>query len=154
MITLDFCYLHDWTILRFLRGCKFSLEKTKQKIDMFYTCKSLCPEWYTNRDPQDKKMREILEMGMFLPLPGYDPEGRKVVIIRTGAHDPKTTPMDVVLKATTFINDVMIEEDEQHAITGVVQLLDMNGVTAAHALQMSPPLAKKAMTIWQLAVLI
>lgn len=58
-----FFFLDDWTILRFLRGCKFSLERTKEKLDMFYTCKTLCPEWYKNRDPQDKKLREILELG-------------------------------------------------------------------------------------------
>lgn len=139
----------DWTILRFLRGCKFSLEKTKQKLDMFYTCKTLCPEWYTNRDPQDKKMRAILEMGIFLPLPGYDHLGRKVIIIRTGIHNTKTTKMDEVFKATNFIGDIMAEEDEQSWITGIVQILDFEGSTAAHGLQMTPSLVKKAMTIWQ-----
>ncbi|XP_064107324.1 retinol-binding protein pinta-like isoform X5 [Macrobrachium nipponense] len=139
----------DWTILRFLRGCKFSLEKTKQKIDMFYTCKSMCPEWYTNRDPQDKRLRAILEMGEVLPLPGYDPKGRKMILVRSGAHDPKEYEMDEVFKATCFINDIMFEEDEQAGITGIVNVLDMDGVTAAHMMQMSPALVKKVMTIWQ-----
>nr|XP_045595419.1 retinol-binding protein pinta-like isoform X1 [Procambarus clarkii] len=139
----------DWTILRFLRGCKFSLQRTKEKLDMFYTCKSLCPEWYKNRDPQDKKMRAILELGMFLPLPGYDNQGRKVVIIRTGLHDPKTTTMDEVFKATHFISDILWIEDEQMSLSGVVQVLDLAGVTPAHGMQMTPALVKKAMTIWQ-----
>ncbi|XP_068204365.1 retinol-binding protein pinta-like isoform X2 [Palaemon carinicauda] len=139
----------DWTILRFLRGCKFSLEKTKQKIDMFYTCKSMCPEWYTNRDPQDKKLRAILEMGEFLPLPGYDPKGRKIILIRAAAHDPKVHSMDEVFKATNFINDILIEDDEQACITGIVNLLDMQDMSAAHVMQMSPALVKKAMIIWQ-----
>lgn len=85
----------------------------------------------------------------FLPLPGYDPNGRKVVIIKAGGHDPKIHAMDEVFRATHLISDIMVEEDEQMSITGVVQLLDLQGVTAAHALQMSPPLVKKAMTIWQ-----
>ncbi|XP_066978641.1 retinol-binding protein pinta-like isoform X5 [Macrobrachium rosenbergii] len=139
----------DWTILRFLRGCKFSLEKTKQKIDMFYTCKSMCPEWYTNRDPQDKRLRAILEMGEVLPLPGYDPKGRKIVLVRSGAHDPKEYMIDEVFKATCFISDIMFEEDEQAGITGIVNILDMEGVTPAHMMQMTPPLVKKTMTIWQ-----
>ncbi|XP_042230139.1 retinol-binding protein pinta-like isoform X1 [Homarus americanus] len=139
----------DWTILRFLRGCKFSLQRTKEKTEMFYTCKSLCPEWYKNRDPQDKKMRAILELGMFLPLPGYDNQGRKVVIIRTAKHDPKVTSMDEVFKATQFIHDILWLEDEQMSITGVVQMMDMENITAAHVLQMSPALLKKAITIWQ-----
>ncbi|KAG0725935.1 Retinol-binding protein pinta [Chionoecetes opilio] len=141
--------MDDWTILRFLRGCKFSLERTKEKMDMFYTCKALCPEWYKNRDPQDKKLRSILELGTFLPLPGHDPEGRKVIIIRTAVHDPKDHSMDEVFKATHLISDIMLDEDEPLSITGVVQLLDMEGVTAAHAMQMTPAVVKKAMTIWQ-----
>ncbi|KAK8375033.1 hypothetical protein O3P69_017775 [Scylla paramamosain] len=141
--------MDDWTILRFLRGCKFSLERTKEKLDMFYTCKTLCPEWYKNRDPQDKKMRAILELGTFLPLPGHDSQGRKVIIIRAAGHDPKEFTMDEVFKATHMISDIMVDEDEPMSITGVVQLLDMEGVTAGHAMQMTPAIVKKAMTIWQ-----
>ncbi|MPC26282.1 Alpha-tocopherol transfer protein-like [Portunus trituberculatus] len=141
--------MDDWTILRFLRGCKFSLERTKEKLDMFYTCKTLCPEWYKNRDPQDKKMRAILELGTFLPLPGHDPQSRKVVIIRTAGHDPKEYTMDEVFKATHMISDIMVDEDEPMSVTGVVQLLDLENVTAGHAMQMTPAIVKKAMTIWQ-----
>nr|XP_053640679.1 uncharacterized protein LOC128694561 [Cherax quadricarinatus] len=86
---------------------------------------------------------------MFLPLPGYDNEGRKVVIIRTALHDPKVTSMEEVFKATHLISDVLWMEDEQMSVTGVVQLLDMADVTPAHGMQMTPALVKKAMTIWQ-----
>ncbi|XP_069978325.1 alpha-tocopherol transfer protein-like isoform X3 [Penaeus vannamei] len=139
----------DWTILRFLRGCKFSLEKTKEKLDMFYTCKSLCPEWYTNRDPQDKKMREILEMGVMLPLPGYDHQGRKVVFGRWGIYDPNKVSMDEVMKLGSLIFDVLLDEDEQATITGVVMAGDCTGLTLAHAMAYTPAMAKKSMVLWQ-----
>lgn len=57
--------------------------------------------------------------------------------------------MDQVFKATHLISDIMVDEDEPMSITGVVQLLDMEGVTAGHAMQMTPAIVKKAMTIWQ-----
>ncbi|XP_076029003.1 alpha-tocopherol transfer protein-like isoform X3 [Oratosquilla oratoria] len=100
--------LDDWTILRFLRGCKFSLERTKEKLDMFYTCRTAVPEWFKNRDPLDPKTKQILDLG-----------------------------------------DLMLEEDEQQTVAGFVQILDLADVTAAHGLQMSPALVKKAMTVWQ-----
>lgn len=62
-IELYICCPDDWNILRFLRGCKFSLERTKEKMDMFYTCKTAVPEWFANRDPDEPKMRELLAMG-------------------------------------------------------------------------------------------
>ena len=85
----------------------------------------------------------------FLPLPGHDAAGRKVVIILAGGHDPKQHTMDEVFKATHMISDIMVDEDEPQSVTGIVQLLDLNGVTAGHAMQMTPAIVKKAMTIWQ-----
>ncbi|XP_076029000.1 retinol-binding protein pinta-like isoform X1 [Oratosquilla oratoria] len=141
--------LDDWTILRFLRGCKFSLERTKEKLDMFYTCRTAVPEWFKNRDPLDPKTKQILDLGVFLPLPNYDNLGRRVVIIRSGRSNPKLQSIDEVFKATHLISDLMLEEDEQQTVAGFVQILDLADVTAAHGLQMSPALVKKAMTVWQ-----
>ena len=86
---------------------------------------------------------------LFLALHGSDTKGRKAVIIRTGVHDPHTTSIEQVFKATHFCSDIWVEEEESLSVVGVVQILDMAGVTAAHGLQMTPAVVKKAMTIWQ-----
>lgn len=49
--------------MAFLRGCKFSLERSKEKLDMFYTLRSIVPEFYGNRDPLDNRIQEILKLG-------------------------------------------------------------------------------------------
>jgi hypothetical protein len=49
--------------LTFLRGCKFSLEKTKAKFDLYYTVKAACPDWFQNWDPEDQKIKEMLALG-------------------------------------------------------------------------------------------
>merc|ERR1711970_645523 len=97
------CPTDDWTILKFLRGCKFSLERTKEKMDMFYTCKTAVPEWFTDRDADNAKMRQLLELGIFLPLGKKDQNGRGIVLIRAAVHDPSTTSMDEVFKSNHFI---------------------------------------------------
>ncbi|XP_042230142.1 alpha-tocopherol transfer protein-like isoform X2 [Homarus americanus] len=139
----------DWTILRFLRGCKFSLQRTKEKLDMFYTCKSLCPEWYKNRDPQDKKMRAILELGTCLPLPGYDSRGRKVVLTRWGEFDPSHIGLSDLMKVSLAVLDVWMEEDEQASVTAMVMVEDCGGLTFSHLATFTPTFAKKASTIIQ-----
>ncbi|KAA0200297.1 hypothetical protein HAZT_HAZT007294, partial [Hyalella azteca] len=118
-------------------------------MDMFYTCKTAVPEWFANRDPDEPKMRELLQMGLFLPLPDLDPQGRQIVIIRTCGHDPHTTGIEKVFKATHMISDIMCDEIETLSITGFTQILDMAGGSLAHNLQMTPAVAKKAMTVWQ-----
>jgi hypothetical protein len=55
----------DQTIIGFLRGCKFSLERTKEKVDMYYTMKTALPEFFSNRDLNNKTQREILDMGYY-----------------------------------------------------------------------------------------
>lgn len=53
----------DQFLLFFLRGCKFSLEKAKQKYDLYYTVRSGLPEIIGNRDPTDKKVLNLLKLG-------------------------------------------------------------------------------------------
>ncbi|XP_066978640.1 alpha-tocopherol transfer protein-like isoform X4 [Macrobrachium rosenbergii] len=139
----------DWTILRFLRGCKFSLEKTKQKIDMFYTCKSMCPEWYTNRDPQDKRLRAILEMGLALPVPRLKEDQRQIIIGRPGHRDPNTTGFDDMARAIFLLFDLLLEEDETLIIRGLDLVLDAGELNFQHAAQMSPPKVKMVSVLTQ-----
>lgn len=49
-------------LVAFLRGCKYSLEKTKLKLDNFYAMRGAVPELYKNRFVGDKQLA-ILDTG-------------------------------------------------------------------------------------------
>ena len=53
----------DQFLITFLRGCKYSLEKAKQKYDLFYTLKTHVPELCRNRDPMDPKVLSAIKQG-------------------------------------------------------------------------------------------
>lgn len=53
----------DQFLVNFLRGCKYSMEKVKEKLDLFYTIRTQLPEIMTNRDPLSKKNMEIIKHG-------------------------------------------------------------------------------------------
>lgn len=55
--------LDDHRLLCFLRGTKFSLERAKEKIDLYYTARTLIPEVFSNRDPFLPEIQEILRIG-------------------------------------------------------------------------------------------
>ncbi|KAG0714456.1 Retinol-binding protein pinta [Chionoecetes opilio] len=120
------------TILRYLRGCKYSLEKTKAKLDVYYSCKGDNPDMFQGRDPSDPKLRSILKMGLMIPLPGYDPQGRKVIFGRLGAWDPTTQRPEDLFKAAGMVFDALFLDDEQTTIMGIVQANDMTGLTFSH----------------------
>ncbi|KAG7303299.1 hypothetical protein JYU34_011783 [Plutella xylostella] len=50
----------DGRIMTFLRGCSFSLEKTKRKLDMYFTMRAACPEFFTNRDITRPELKDLL----------------------------------------------------------------------------------------------
>ncbi|XP_069189043.1 alpha-tocopherol transfer protein-like [Procambarus clarkii] len=137
------------TILRYLRGCKFSLERTKAKLEMYYTCKGALPDMFQARDPHNPKLRAILKMGLMFPLPGYDPHGRKVIFGRLGAWDPNQVKPEDLFKAAGMLFDVLFLEDEQTTVTGIVQANDMTGLTFKHLAVLPFPLVRKVMLTWQ-----
>lgn len=53
----------DQFLVAFLRGCKYSLEKTKAKLDKYYTLRTKYPELFNVTDVNDAKFREIHRLG-------------------------------------------------------------------------------------------
>lgn len=139
----------DHSIIAFLRGCKYNLDKTKRKIQNFYVMKAERPEWFTNRNPRLTQIHDLLKLGVFVPLRCFH-ENKLVVIIRTAVHNPKIHKQDDVFKAGKMVLDVAVKEYFENAtIFGVSAIFDMKGVSLAHARQLPPSVIKKAVFAWQ-----
>lgn len=54
---------NDQFLLAFLRGCKFSIEKAKLKIDKFYAIRTKFPSSFQAIDVDNKRFRNILQLG-------------------------------------------------------------------------------------------
>jgi hypothetical protein len=54
----------DQFLTAFLRGCKFSLEKAKLKLDTYYTLQTIIPEMKERRDPLDKITKNLMQEGL------------------------------------------------------------------------------------------
>jgi len=46
-----------------LRGCKFSLEKTKAKIESWNSIRTMCPEFFDGWDVKNPLNAEIIKLG-------------------------------------------------------------------------------------------
>jgi hypothetical protein len=55
--------IDDQFLVAFLRGCKFSLERVKEKLDAYYTIRTSIPEIIENRDPLHEKTLRLLKLG-------------------------------------------------------------------------------------------
>lgn len=139
----------DFFILRFLRACKFNTEKTKSKLLNYYKQRANLPEWYSNRDPSLPVLQELFDLGVFLPLKKLDDEGRMVVIIRAAAHSPSRHKISDMLKASLMILDLALRDHESVTIHGITAILDVNGITYEHVLQLPPSVIKNLVHAWQ-----
>ncbi|KAK4879671.1 hypothetical protein RN001_007817 [Aquatica leii] len=137
--------LDDQYILNFLRGCKFSLQKTKEKLDMFYTMKSLLPEFYKDRDPFRPEIQEILKLGLCLPLSHKETEPQ-VIFIRLSPEDPFKVKFADVMKVSLMILDIFLKEDDNFIISGQLGLVDFKNSTINHLLHLDLSVCKKAAT--------
>lgn len=140
----------DQFLITFIRGCKFSLERAKQKLDMFYTLRTHIPEMMEGRDPHDAKIAEIMKLGVGLPLPNTEsPGGPRLMLIRPGAYDAHKFTIQEVMKVSTMVNDILMLEDDNSIVAGQFGVIDLANVTLAHLIQMQPAFVKKMTMVMQ-----
>lgn len=53
----------DQFLIAFLRGCKYSIEKAKFKIDRYYSLKTKYPDFYTIRNMRKEKILNLIKCG-------------------------------------------------------------------------------------------
>lgn len=54
-------FLGEVLLNRFLHICNYSIEQTKNLMDLFYTLRSQAPEIFSDRDPASPELLEIFE---------------------------------------------------------------------------------------------
>lgn len=132
----------DQAIMTFLRGCKFSLEKCKKKLDMYFTMRAAIPEFFSNRDIRRQEMQELAKLVHIPPLPGLTKNGRRVILMRGKDKDVPTPNIPEAMKLVLMIGDVRLKE-ETKGVAGDVYVLDASVATPAHFAKFTPGLVKK-----------
>lgn len=56
-------FLEDKMLLKYLRGCKYSMEKVKTKLDLTLTLRNALPEFFLGWDPLKPEMQTALSYG-------------------------------------------------------------------------------------------
>lgn len=62
--------LDDKFLIQFLRGCKYSMERAKEKIDQFFTLKSKFPQLFNATNVNDTRFRKMFNYGYNINLCG------------------------------------------------------------------------------------
>ncbi|XP_034949140.1 alpha-tocopherol transfer protein-like [Chelonus insularis] len=132
----------DLRLMTFLRGSKFSLEKCKKKLDMYFTMRGAAPEFFSNRDVTRPETRDVLDLIYIPPLPGLTKNGRRVVVMKGKDKDIPTPNVAEAMKLVMMIGDIRLKE-ELIGVAGDVYILDASVATPAHFAKFTPNLVKK-----------
>ncbi|XP_034827631.1 alpha-tocopherol transfer protein-like [Maniola hyperantus] len=132
----------DGRIMTFLRGCSFSLEKCKRKLDMYFTMRAACPEFFTNRDVNRPELADLVTKVQGAPLPGLTPNGRRVTICRGLDKNIDADQLNNMFKLALMMGDVRLKE-ELEGVGGDIYILDASVVSPSHLAKLSPSSIKK-----------
>ncbi|KYN11088.1 Alpha-tocopherol transfer protein [Trachymyrmex cornetzi] len=152
-------YVDDFFILRFLRVCKFNLEKTKIRIRNYYKQRSDLPEWYTNIDPFRPELQELLDLGVkffvyiyysyYLPLRKPDNQGRLVFIVHGTRHDPRIHKISDIYKVGMIATEVAVKCYPAASVYGYTIFIDVSNPTLQHITQLRPYVLMNFVHAWQ-----
>ena len=133
----------DQFLVTFLRGSKHSLERAKEKLDLFYTIRTSMPEIFQDYDPASPRNRELIRIGSMLPLPNpVTPDGPRILMMRY-TYEPGEFTMMELIRYQTWISSILMKEDDNMIIGGQMGLIDFKGASMGHFTQFTPALMKK-----------
>lgn len=134
----------DQFLVTFLRGCKYSLEKAKKKIELFYTARTVTPEFFSKRDPRDPFMMEIINLGLIMPLPvdesKIDP---RIILTRLGGNNYSKYDFMSVMKVTYLMADWCLINSDVTVISGHINVVDLKDCGVSLITQITPTMIKK-----------
>ncbi|XP_031345120.1 retinol-binding protein pinta-like [Photinus pyralis] len=130
----------DQLLVSFLRCSKFSLERTKERLDRYFTIRTMAPEVFTNRDPLLPELQAILEAGFILPLPNVAKENNhRIIVLRYSNNlDPNLMTMVNIAKLSYMILDILLREDDNAVVSGVVFWSYCKDCPSKYAIQLTP----------------
>lgn len=154
----------DQFLICFLRGCKYSLEKAKKKIDSYYSFKTKFPEFCNVTNVDSARLREIFRSGyvsvtkssikllliglsssafLYLPTPLHN-NGPRIVLVRLSSAEMFS--LEEVLAVNHLLQDIAMLEDDNAVINGLVMIADHKEISLSHILQATPTYLKKWIT--------
>ncbi|XP_037915849.1 alpha-tocopherol transfer protein-like [Hermetia illucens] len=139
----------DQFLVCFLRGCKHSLERSKEKLESYYTLRTAVPEFFTKRDPTDPEFIDLISKGLVCPLPIPHPKGSRIILCKPGVYDVNRHGFITCMKYSLMLIDRNFVEDDYFNICGYNIFLDMKGFTGKHIAQVTVPILKKVAELFK-----
>ncbi|XP_018393542.1 PREDICTED: alpha-tocopherol transfer protein-like [Cyphomyrmex costatus] len=134
--------IEDNFLALFLHSNYYQMEPTKDKIENYYTTRTLLLDIFCNRDPLEEiGLQQIFKtMAQFL-LNGLTKDGYKMIFFSLLDSDPSSYNLDYSFKYTTMLTDVHFLMDGTN--NGFVFVIDGSKFSVGHIIRFNPLVLKK-----------
>ncbi|XP_054738091.1 uncharacterized protein LOC129244471 [Anastrepha obliqua] len=130
-------------LIAFLRRCRYSLEQTKKRIEAFFNFHSKFPEIISHRRVTEKILA-INHLGLqYFPEFPRCSDHAAIMISRMGGCCPKRCHMREIMAYNMMVMEMIAQENDNAAIVGVCQIIDMSNMDVEHAAQLDGGLFRK-----------
>ncbi|KAJ8945102.1 hypothetical protein NQ314_009320 [Rhamnusium bicolor] len=126
-----------------------SVEKTKLKIDMYYTMRTVFPDVFQNSHPLSERLLHATKFIYFLPLPKLCADFSRIVILKI--KDVDAMDFDAYAWWAHIINVVEIRLHED-ACSGHIVIIDMENYKISYLMKFTPTLFKCIYTIGSVSI--
>uniref|UniRef100_A0A1I8Q6M1 CRAL-TRIO domain-containing protein n=1 Tax=Stomoxys calcitrans TaxID=35570 RepID=A0A1I8Q6M1_STOCA len=139
----------DQFLIQFLRGSKYSLERAKEKIDLFYSLKTKYPEMFGAIDVDEPRFREIHNLGCYtiLPIP-LNENGPRIMVYRFNYSIDLYSNEDIYYPSSAMF-ELTMRNDPYTGIHGIILIFDFSQGSVKHFLQLTPSVCKKIVSFME-----
>ncbi|KAI4454616.1 alpha-tocopherol transfer protein-related [Holotrichia oblita] len=127
--------ISEFQIILFLHSCYYRIEPTKTCIESFYTAKSHCPDFFTNRDPV-KYENEIFQTFLIAPLQKKTRAGYQIIFCKFINTDVNKFVFSNAIKTLDMVTVLMLHQ--LGTAPGYVILGDLSGISFGHITKLTP----------------
>ncbi|XP_078073210.1 alpha-tocopherol transfer protein [Mustelus asterias] len=132
--------LENEFLLKFLRARDFDIELALKLLSNYHKWRAECPE--ISADLRPLTIMGLLEAGYHAVLRSRDSSGSRVLIYKIGNWDPKHFSAYEVFRVSLITSELIVQEVKTQ-LNGVKVIFDLCGWRFAHALKISPTIAKQ-----------
>ncbi|KAM0734182.1 Alpha-tocopherol transfer protein-like [Formica fusca] len=141
----------DSEYVLFLHSNYYRIEAAKNTIEAYYTSRTHLVEFFSDRDPLGtKQLREAFRVTAQITLSMPTKEGYKLVYARLIDYEPSHFVYNDAIKYFCMVMDMWLYTEG--TAKGHIIVVDMEGVTLAHAGRLSPIGIKKYLYYLQEAI--
>ncbi|XP_018393625.1 PREDICTED: alpha-tocopherol transfer protein-like [Cyphomyrmex costatus] len=136
--------IEDSFLALFLHSNYYQIEPTKNKIENYYTIRTLLQEEFCNQDPlKEKGLQQIFKTSFVFPLNGLTKDGCKMIFFSLLDSDPSSFDWIYSFKYATMSLDIHLLMDG--TTNGSIFIVDASKFSFGHVRRLNPLAMKKYM---------